>query len=135
MTETTQPSASTDPLAQRLEVRRATGDDVVEVEREQVFDVEDVSVSYGSFRASDVTISIARNEITALIGPSGCGKTTFLRCLNRMNDLIENAKVEGTILYHGVDLYDAASTRSRSAGGSGWSSRSPTRSRSRSTTT
>jgi phosphate transport system ATP-binding protein len=108
VTETTQPSASTDPLAQRLEVRRATGDDVVEVEREQVFDVEDVSVSYGSFRAiRDVTISIARNEITALIGPSGCGKTTFLRCLNRMNDLIENAKVEGTILYHGVDLYDA----------------------------
>ncbi len=47
-----------------------------------------------------------RNEITALIGPSGCGKTTFLRCLNRMNDLIDGARVEGTILYHGADLYD-----------------------------
>ena len=48
------------------------------------------------------------NEITALIGPSGCGKTTFLRCLNRMNDLIESARVEGQLLYHGVDLYDEA---------------------------
>jgi phosphate transport system ATP-binding protein len=75
--------------------------------RETIFDVRDVSVFYGDFRAvRDITISIARNEITALIGPSGCGKTTFLRCLNRMNDLIEGARVEGTILYHGVDLYD-----------------------------
>jgi phosphate transport system ATP-binding protein len=40
-----------------------------------------------------------------LIGPSGCGKTTFLRCLNRMNDLIEGARVEGSVLYHGIDLY------------------------------
>jgi phosphate transport system ATP-binding protein len=53
-----------------------------------------------------VTLPIYRNEITALIGPSGCGKTTFLRCLNRMNDLIPTARVEGTLLYHGVDLYD-----------------------------
>ncbi|HEX6230277.1 MAG TPA: phosphate ABC transporter ATP-binding protein PstB [Actinomycetota bacterium] len=82
---------------------RATADQ----ERELVFDVRGVSVSYGSFRAvRDITLPIARNEITALIGPSGCGKTTFLRCLNRMNDLIEGARVEGSILYHGVDLYD-----------------------------
>ena len=47
-----------------------------------------------------------QTEITALIGPSGCGKTTFLRCLNRMNDLVEEARIEGTVLYHGVDLYD-----------------------------
>ncbi len=72
-----------------------------------VFDVQDVSVYYGDFRAvRDVTLPIARNEITALIGPSGCGKTTFLRVLNRMNDLIEDARVEGSVLYHGVDLYD-----------------------------
>jgi phosphate transport system ATP-binding protein len=75
--------------------------------REVVFDVRDLSVFYGSFRAiRDVTLPILRNEITALIGPSGCGKTTFLRCLNRMNDLIEIARVEGKLLYHGVDLYD-----------------------------
>jgi len=75
--------------------------------RETIIDVRDVSVYYGSFRAvRDITVPIARHEITALIGPSGCGKTTFLRCLNRMNDLIEGARVEGSILYHGIDLYD-----------------------------
>jgi phosphate transport system ATP-binding protein len=76
-------------------------------QREVVFDVDGLSVSYGDFRAvRDVSLPILKNEITALIGPSGCGKTTFLRCLNRMNDLIEGARVEGTLLYHGVDLYD-----------------------------
>jgi phosphate transport system ATP-binding protein len=74
---------------------------------ETVFDIDDVSVYYGDFRAvRDVTLPIYKNRITALIGPSGCGKTTFLRCLNRMNDLIEGARVEGKLLYHGVDLYD-----------------------------
>ena len=51
---------------------------------------------------------IRKHEITAFIGPSGCGKTTMLRCFNRMNDFIETARVEGTIEYHGVDLYDPA---------------------------
>ena len=78
-----------------------------EAELEHVFDVDDVSVFYGDFRAvRNVTLPIYKNQITALIGPSGCGKTTFLRCLNRMNDLIEGARVEGRLLYHGVDLYD-----------------------------
>jgi phosphate transport system ATP-binding protein len=72
-----------------------------------VFDVRDLHVFYGTFRAvKDVSLTIPQNEITALIGPSGCGKTTMLRCLNRMNDLIEGARVEGRILYHGVDLYE-----------------------------
>ena len=72
-----------------------------------VFDVRDLHVFYGTFRAvRDVSLTIPQNEITALIGPSGCGKTTMLRCLNRMNDLIEGARVEGRILYHGVDLYE-----------------------------
>jgi phosphate transport system ATP-binding protein len=73
---------------------------------EAVFDVRDLSVYYGDFRAiRDVTLPIWQNQITALIGPSGCGKTTFIRCLNRMNDLVEGARVEGEILYHGVNLY------------------------------
>ena len=73
----------------------------------RVFELDDLSVFYGSFRAvSDVTVAISCNRITALIGPSGCGKTTVLRCLNRMNDLIETARIEGRVLYHGVDLYD-----------------------------
>jgi phosphate transport system ATP-binding protein len=80
-----------------------------EAEQEVVFDVEDLSVYYGDFRAvRNITLPIYRNQITALIGPSGCGKTTFIRCLNRMNDLIVGARVEGTLLYHGVDLYDAS---------------------------
>jgi phosphate transport system ATP-binding protein len=75
--------------------------------RHVVFDVRDVSVYYGDFRAvKDITLPIYGNRITALIGPSGCGKTTVLRCLNRMNDLIVGARVEGQVLYHGVDLYD-----------------------------
>jgi phosphate transport system ATP-binding protein len=79
-----------------------------DADHEVVFDVQDVSVFYGDFRAvRNITIPISKNDITALIGPSGCGKTTFLRCLNRMNDLIEGARVEGRLLYHGVDLYDA----------------------------
>ncbi len=73
---------------------------------ETVFDLRDVSAFYGEFRAvRDVSLPIYRNQITALIGPSGCGKTTFLRCLNRMNDLIEGARIEGSVRYHGVDLY------------------------------
>ena len=73
---------------------------------EVMFDVRNLSVWYGDFRAlGDVTVPIARNEITAFIGPSGCGKTTFLRCFNRMNDLVDSARVKGTITYHGVDLY------------------------------
>jgi phosphate transport system ATP-binding protein len=76
-------------------------------DREVVFDVKDLSVYYGDFRAvREVTLPVYRNQITALIGPSGCGKTTVLRCFNRMNDLIEGARVEGTILYHEIDLYD-----------------------------
>lgn len=73
-----------------------------------VFDVDNLSVYYGDFRAvREVTLGVLGNQITALIGPSGCGKTTVLRCLNRMNDLIETARVEGKILYHGVELYGA----------------------------
>jgi phosphate transport system ATP-binding protein len=71
-----------------------------------VFDLQDLEVHYGSFRAvREVNLQIAKNEITAFIGPSGCGKTTVLRCLNRMNDVISSARVGGKVLYHGVDLY------------------------------
>jgi phosphate transport system ATP-binding protein len=77
-----------------------------------------VAVYYGDFRAvREVELSIRQNEITAFIGPSGCGKSTVLRCFDRMNDLIEGARVEGRITYHGVDLYgpdvDAVEVRRR----------------------
>ncbi len=74
-----------------------------------VFDISDLAVYYGDFRAvRDVNLQVRRSEITAFIGPSGCGKTTVLRSLNRMNDLIDTARVEGQVRYHGVDLYDPA---------------------------
>ena len=74
--------------------------------REKVFSVRDLAVSYsGKPAIQDVSLDVYRNTVTAFIGPSGCGKSTFIRCFNRMNDLIPGAKVEGTVLYHGSDLY------------------------------
>jgi phosphate transport system ATP-binding protein len=74
--------------------------------RNVLFDVRDLVASYGGVPAlADVSLDIYQNFVTAFIGPSGCGKSTFIRCFNRMNDLIPSARVEGTILYHGVDLY------------------------------
>src|ERR1039457_6478769 len=71
-----------------------------------VFDAKNVSIYYGSFRAvTDVSLSVYQREITAFIGPSGCGKTTVPRTLNRMNDLVASARVEGDVYYHGVSLY------------------------------
>jgi phosphate transport system ATP-binding protein len=77
-------------------------------ENEVIIELEGVNVFYGDFQAvNNVSLPIRENEITAFIGPSGCGKSTVLRCLNRMNDLIPSARVEGSIRYHGVDLYGA----------------------------
>jgi phosphate transport system ATP-binding protein len=83
-----------------------------------VFDLASVTARYGDRRAvAGVSFQIPRNKITAIIGPSGCGKSTLLRCLNRMNDLIPGASVEGKILYNGQDLYaddvDAVEVRRR----------------------
>jgi phosphate transport system ATP-binding protein len=73
---------------------------------EPIFEVHEVGVSYnGSPAVRNITLDIGRNRITALIGPSGCGKSTLIRCFNRMNDLITGAAVDGSILYHGQDLY------------------------------
>lgn len=102
-TPTPAPASAAGPALKVERHERADPDTALQV----VFDVRDLSVFYGDFRAvRDITLPVYRNRITALIGPSGCGKTTVLRCLNRMNDLIEGARIEGTILYHGVDLYD-----------------------------
>ncbi|GGD86571.1 phosphate import ATP-binding protein PstB [Microbacterium murale] len=67
---------------------------------------EDVNVYYNDFRAvTGVNLEFGRNEITALIGPSGCGKSTLLRSLNRMNDLVDGARVEGNVLFQEEDIY------------------------------
>ncbi len=86
--------------------------------REAIFSLEKVMVAYNKKPAvRDVSFDIGKNEITALIGPSGCGKSTLIRCLNRMNDLIPGATVEGKVNYHGQDLYgsqvDAVEVRKR----------------------
>ncbi|MBW3639601.1 MAG: phosphate ABC transporter ATP-binding protein PstB [Actinobacteria bacterium] len=83
-----------------------------------VLSVRNLNVHYGSALAvRDVTLDMARFEITALIGPSGCGKSTVLRCLNRMNDLIPSARVSGSVTYHDQDMYapevDAIEVRRR----------------------
>jgi len=103
---TTQPDAA-NPHEHVVQLETTPRVSRADDERSLVFDVRDVAVYYGSFRAvRGVNLPIRENEITALIGPSGCGKTTVLRSFNRMNDLIEGARVEGQLLYHGVDLYD-----------------------------
>ena len=91
-------------LAEITRQRRRQAKD--ESEAETVFELRDLAVTYGgTYAVQGVSMSIRKNEITALIGPSGCGKTTVLRCFNRTNDLIPGAKVHGGVLYHGLDLY------------------------------
>ena len=85
---------------------------------EPAVELRNLSCFYGSFRAiRDVSLPIARQQITAIIGPSGCGKSTLLRAINRMNDLVPGARTEGSILYHGTDIHgpdvDAVELRRR----------------------
>jgi phosphate transport system ATP-binding protein len=85
---------------------------------EPVFQVRNLNVYYEGFRAiKDIDLDISPTSVTALIGPSGCGKSTLLRCFNRMNDLIDGARVEGEILFDSHNLYapevDATEIRSR----------------------
>jgi len=83
---------------------RGTADE--EPIEEIVFRLEDVTVSYGAKPAvRNVTLEVPARRITAIIGPSGCGKSTLIRTLNRMNDLIPDARVAGSVLYRGHDLY------------------------------
>ncbi len=93
------------------------------VEQRTAFDdaiiqVRGLSVRYNArYAIKDISIDFRRNHITAIIGPSGCGKSTLLRSLNRMNDLIPGAVVEGKVLYRGIDVYskevDPVALRSR----------------------
>jgi phosphate transport system ATP-binding protein len=76
---------------------------------ETVFAVRNLTVSYsGNVALRGVDMDIRENFVTAFIGPSGCGKSTFIRCFNRMNDLIPGARIDGEVLYHDRDLYAAS---------------------------
>jgi phosphate transport system ATP-binding protein len=95
-----------------LEVNQTSAPD------DAIIQVRDLSVRYRSrYAVRDINIDFRRNHITAIIGPSGCGKSTLLRSLNRMNDLIPGAVVEGKVLYHGINIYskevDPVALRSR----------------------
>jgi len=73
---------------------------------DNVMDIEGFNLWYGEKQALfDVDMSVRKNKITALIGPSGCGKSTLIRCMNRMNDLIDGCRVEGNISFQGQNIY------------------------------
>ena len=106
-TDGTAPVSFQDPKADvHFEPHHPTRDEELPDLPDTVMQCENVDVYYGSFRAvTEVNLEFGQHEITALIGPSGCGKSTLLRSLNRMNDLVLGARVEGKILYHGQDIY------------------------------
>ena len=83
-------------------------DDAVAIDAAPIntFDVKGLDLFYGKTQAlKDISMTIRKNEITALIGPSGCGKSTFLKTLNRMNDLIESCHITGQVLFEGKDIF------------------------------
>ncbi|WP_255197865.1 phosphate ABC transporter ATP-binding protein PstB [Halorarius litoreus] len=115
MSETTQtePDATTNGTGQPLQT---TSGETVEETRAEWLDyqfrgdakvaVEDLDVHYGDDHAlKGVSMEIPENSVTALIGPSGCGKSTFLRCLNRMNDRISSARIDGSVRVDGEEIY------------------------------
>src|SRR5829696_1774116 len=107
---TSEPNLSQTADVPELHLEHAlSGDTGLTTATQSVMTLEDLSVYYVYFLDEhDVDLAFGHREITALIGPSGCGKSTVLRCLNRMNDLIPGARVEGRVTYHGVDIYGPA---------------------------
>jgi phosphate transport system ATP-binding protein len=92
----------TAPVAAPEPVRNA----IIDPPEEAVFSISELNLWYGHKHAlGDVAFKIPVNRVTALIGPSGCGKSTLIRCLNRMNDLIQGVRVMGVVAYHGQDVY------------------------------
>ena len=106
MTDTIDSAASGASESASVRVHARATDSFIPDEPRGVLQCEDVDVYYGNFRAvTGVNLKFGLNEITALIGPSGCGKSTLLRSLNRMNDLVDGARVEGRVLFQGEDMY------------------------------
>ena len=101
-------ASSLDTLDTTMAHARAHRDShhVPDLPQDPVIEASDLNVFYGDFHAvHDVNLAFGKNEITALIGPSGCGKSTVLRCLNRMNDLVQGARVTGAVTYHDQNIY------------------------------
>jgi phosphate transport system ATP-binding protein len=105
-TATTRPSDDDGAHVAGFLGAQTAGRNVPAAPPEPVMEALKLNVFYGDFHAvHDVNLSFGKNEVTALIGPSGCGKSTVLRCLNRMNDLVPGARVEGEVSYHGQNIY------------------------------
>jgi len=101
-------TASSDSMSveRSLSAVQGTPGKVTRPDEETAIEIENLSLWYGSKQAlTDVSLSMPVNRVTALIGPSGCGKSTLLRSINRMNDLIAGVRTEGSVRYHGVDIY------------------------------
>jgi len=101
-------SGDTDTRTTKGESEERTRDEWREYSfsEDAILSVDDLNVYYGDDHSlKDISMDIPEKSVTALIGPSGCGKSTFLRCLNRMNDRIKSARVEGTVEYNGEDVY------------------------------
>ncbi len=101
-------TAATDPVSKtQFTVGSGSGHAAPVEGAPTTFDIKNLNLFYGSTQAlMDINMDVPRHQITAFIGPSGCGKSSFLRCLNRMNDLIDVAKVEGDVLLDGMNIYD-----------------------------
>jgi phosphate transport system ATP-binding protein len=94
-----------DPVAERMHAGAPAHTDLAPAPT-AAFTTRGLNVWYGAKQAlRDVTIEVPSKQVTAFIGPSGCGKSTFLRCFNRMNDLIPNARVEGEVRFQGIDIH------------------------------
>jgi len=115
MSETAQTTTETDPNSAVSEPETTTGETEEHVreewreydyEGEAKLSVEDLDVYYGDDHAlKSVSMDIPENSVTALIGPSGCGKSTYLRCLNRMNDRVKSARIDGSVELDGTEIY------------------------------
>ncbi|GAA3873511.1 phosphate ABC transporter ATP-binding protein PstB [Haloarcula argentinensis] len=103
--ETASPSAETTAAESEEQVREEWRH--YEFDGDTKLSVENLDVWYGDDHAlKDVSMEIPENSVTALIGPSGCGKSTYLRCLNRMNDRIKAARIDGSVEMEGTEIYD-----------------------------
>ncbi len=104
MASLTLPARNANPAMEKPPTRAS---DVPAPAEGPVLATESLSLWYGASRAlTDISIAIPEKRITAFIGPSGCGKSTLLRCLNRMNDLVDNVRIEGRMLFRGLDIRD-----------------------------
>jgi phosphate transport system ATP-binding protein len=94
------------PPTREVKIRTEVRQQATPEPARNAIELENVNFYYGAVRAlQDITLGIGEHRVTAFIGPSGCGKSTLLRCLNRMNDLIDNARLEGQVLVNGKDIY------------------------------